>query len=164
MKASEVRKSEDGIWHLDLLGVSGEGADDDRTLKTKGSHRLVVIHQDLIDLGFIEYVEGLPASGQLFPALKPNPTGWYGHNFGKRWGVYLREVAELETPVSPSHGFRHSFKTMCREAGVPEEIHDAITGHDNGSVSRQYGERHLLGSQLRFLKTLPSIARAAGLM
>ncbi|KWS92126.1 hypothetical protein AL048_03030 [Pseudomonas syringae pv. castaneae] len=164
MKASEVRKSEDGIWHLDLLGVSEDGVDDDRTLKTKGSHRLVVIHQDLIELGFIEYVEGLPASGQLFPALKPNPTGWYGHNFGKRWGAYLREVAELETPVSPSHGFRHSFKTMCREAGIPEEIHDAITGHDDGSVSRSYGERHLLKTQRDQLARLPHIAVLAGLL
>ncbi|WP_206298883.1 hypothetical protein, partial [Pseudomonas viridiflava] len=38
-------------------------------MKTKDSHRLVVIHQDLIDLGFIEYVKGLPASGQL---LRPS--------------------------------------------------------------------------------------------
>lgn len=66
MKASEVRKSEDGIWHLDLLGVPEEGADDDKILKTKDSHRLVAVHQDLIDLGFIEYVESPPASGQLF--------------------------------------------------------------------------------------------------
>ncbi len=144
--------------------MSEDGADDDRTLKTKGSHRLVVIHQDLIDLGFIEYVEGLPACGRLFPAPKPNPTGWYGHNFGKRWGVYLREVAELETPVSPSHSFRHSFKTMCREAGIPEEIHDAITGHDDGSVSRRYGERHLLKIQSEQLGRLPSTARLAGLL
>lgn len=164
MKANEVRKSEDGIWHLDLLGISEDGSDDDRTLKTKGSHRLVAIHQDLIDLGFLKYVDDLPTSGQLFPALKPNPTGWYGHNFGKRWGVYLREVAELETPVSPSHGFRHSFKTMCREVGIPEEIHDAITGHDDGSVSRSYGERHLLKTQHEQLARLPRIAILAGLL
>ena len=164
MKVNEVRKSEDGIWYLDLLGISEDGSDDDRTLKTKGSHRLVAIHQDLIDLGFLKYVDDLPIAGQLFPALKPNPTGWYGHNFGKRWGVYLREIVELQTPVSPSHGFRHSFKTMCREAGIPEEIHDAITGHDDGSVSRSYGERHLLKTQQECLTRLPSITRLAGLL
>lgn len=78
--------------------------------------------------------------------------------------MYLREVAELETPVSPSHGFRHSFKTMCRETGIPEEIHDAITGHDDGSVSRRYGERHLLKIQYEQLGRLPSTARLAGLL
>lgn len=30
MKANEVRKSEDGIWYLDLLGISEDGSDDDR--------------------------------------------------------------------------------------------------------------------------------------
>lgn len=108
-KANKVRKSEDGIWYLDLLGIPEDGSDEDRTLKTKGSHRLVAIHQDLIDLGFLKYVDGLPISGQLFPALKHNPTSWYGHR-----GVYLRDVGELETPESQSHGFRHSFKAMCR--------------------------------------------------
>lgn len=44
MKACEVRLSEDGIWHLDLLGVSEDGLSDDRTLKTNGSHRLVALH------------------------------------------------------------------------------------------------------------------------
>ena len=158
MKANEVRLSEDGVWHLDLLGISEDGSEDGRTLKTKGSHRLVALHPELIELGFIKYVEDLPSSGPLFPALKANPGGWYGHNFGKQWGLYLRKVAGLDTPVSPSHGFRHAFKTMCREAGIPEEIHDSITGHDDGSVSRSYGERHLLKSQREHLMRLPSVA------
>lgn len=162
MKANEVRLSEDGVWYLDLLGIS-EGSEDGRTLKTKGSHRMVALHPDLINLGFIKYAQGLPTSGPLFPRLKANPGGWYGHNFGKQWGLYLRKVAELDTPVSPSHGFRHAFKTMCREAGIPEEIHDAITGHDNGSVSRSYGERHLLKTQYEQLVRLPSTAVLAGL-
>lgn len=164
MKANEVRQSEDGIWHLDLLGTTDESIDDDRTLKTSGSHRLVALHQDLIDLGFIDYVASLPAEGQLFPALKANPEGYYGHNFGKQWGGYLRKVAGLDSPVSPSHGFRHAFITMCRTVGIAEEIRDAITGHDDGSVSRKYGERNLLRTQHEQLSRLPSIARQAGLI
>lgn len=66
--------------------------------------------------------------------------------------------------MSPSHGFRHSFKTMCRQAGIPEEIHDAMTGHDDGAVSRHYGERHLLKIQYEQLGRLPSTAPLAGLI
>ncbi|WP_237709884.1 site-specific integrase [Stutzerimonas stutzeri] len=164
MRASEVRKSEDGIWYLDLMSTPEEDGNDKRTMKTLGSHRAVALHPDLIELGFLDYVAALPQGGQLFPLLTPNPDGWYGHNFGKRWGEYLKKVADLQSPVRPSHGFRHAFKTMCREAGVPEEIHDAMTGHDNGSVSRKYGERHLLRVQLEHLARLPSIARLAGLL
>ncbi|MGY4494023.1 hypothetical protein [Pseudomonas sp. TE3610] len=164
MKANEVRKSEDGIWHLDLLGTVDEDADDSRTLKTSGSHRLVALHQDLIDLGFIDCVSSLPANGQLFPALKTNPDGYYGHNFGKQWGGCVRKVARLDSPASPSHGFRHAFITMCRAAGMPEEIRDCTTGHDDGFISRRYGERSFIKVQMEHLRSLPRIAHLSGLL
>lgn len=39
------------------------------------------------------------------------------------------------------HSFRHTFKRLTRDAGIPEEMHDALTGHgdDKGSVGRRYG-------------------------
>ncbi len=164
MRAREVRQSEDGIWYLDLMSTPDEDATDERTMKTLGSHRAVALHPDLIELGFLTYAAELPQDGQLFPSLTPNPDGWYGHNFGKRWGEYLKKVVDLQSPVRPAHGFRHAFKTMCREVGIPEEIHDAMTGHDNGSISRKYGERQLLHIQREHLSRLPSIARLAGLL
>lgn len=164
MRAREVQCSEDGVWHLNLMATPDGDGGDDRTMKTLGSHRVVPLHPDMIELGFLDYVEGLPKDGQLFPMLKANPAGWYGHNFGKRWGEYLRREAELDSPVRPSHGYRHAFKSMCREVNIPEELHDALTGHDNGSVSRKYGDRQLLTLQLEHMKRLPSIARMAGLL
>ena len=164
MRAREVRQSEDEIWYLDLMSTPDEDGNDERTMKTLGSHRAVALHPDLIELGFLAYAAELPQDGQLFPSLIPNPDDWYGHNFGKRWGEYLKKVVDLQSPVRPAHGFRHAFKTMCREAGIPEEIHDAMTGHDNGSISRKYGERQLLHIQRDHLARLPSIARLAGLL
>ena len=32
------------------------------------------------------------------------------------------------------HSFRHTFKRMARDAGLSEEMHDALTGH-TGEVS-----------------------------
>jgi len=37
------------------------------------------------------------------------------------------------------HSFRHSFKDACRECGIEEAIHDALTGHSGGGVGRSYG-------------------------
>lgn len=165
LQVGEVRESVEGVWHLSLLATpDDDGEDLDRTVKTLGSHRVVALHPDMIELGLLDYVRSLPVKGPLFPGLTANPGGWFGHNFGKRWSDYLKKVAGLHTPVAPSRGFRHSFKTMCREAGVPEEIHDAITGHDDGRVSRKYGDRQLLSVQAEQLKRLPSIARMAGLL
>jgi len=165
LQASEARQSANGIWHLSLLATPDEDdLDLGRTVKTLGSHRLVALHPDLIDLGFLEYVRALPAKGQLFPGLQPNADGWYGYNFGRRWSAYLEDTAGLVSPVRPMHGFRHSFITMCRDAGVPEELRDAITGHDNGATSRRYGDQELLRLTLEQIKKLPSIARMAGLL
>jgi hypothetical protein len=36
------------------------------------------------------------------------------------------------------HSFRHGWKTAARSV-MSEELHDAITGHSNGSVGRAYG-------------------------
>lgn len=165
LQAGEVRESEEGIWYLSLLSTADEGdLDLDRTVKTLGSHRVVALHPDVIELGFMDYVRKLPSKGPLFPGLVANPGGWYGHNFGKRWSDYLKNTAGLNSPVAPSHGFRHTFKTMCREAGIPEDIHDAMTGHDDGSVSRKYGDRQLLAVQAEQMKRIPSVARMAGLL
>ena len=37
------------------------------------------------------------------------------------------------------HSFRHTFKRMCRDAKIGEELHDALTGHSGGGVGRGYG-------------------------
>lgn len=165
MNATEVRRSEDGILFLDLLSTpDDEGLEEKRTVKTAGSRRKVPLHPDLIALGFVDYATSLPAKGQLFPLLEANPSGYYSVNFGKRWSDYLKKVVGLDSKVRPSHGFRHTFITLCREQGIPEELRDALTGHDNGAVSRKYGERALLPQLLEQVAKVPSIARATGLL
>lgn len=165
MNATEVRCSEDDIWFLDLLSTpDDEGLEEKRTVKTAGSRRKVPLHPDLIALGFVDYATSLPAKGQLFPLLEANPSGYYSVNFGKRWSEYLKKVVGLDSKVRPSHGFRHTFITLCREQGIPEELRDALTGHDNGAVSRKYGERALLPQLLEQVAKVPSVARATGLL
>lgn len=128
-----------GPPRLSILAMDDD-EDGTRSVKTLGSRRLIPLHPDLIKRGFLTYFSGQPdRAGQLFPGLKPSPTGYYGSNFGKRWADYLKTVVGLDGSVSPSHGFRHTFKTLSRSVGIPEDVHDAITGHANGSVARTYG-------------------------
>ncbi len=139
LKAREVIVVEGKPPHLDIMTSTTEG--DTRGVKNDGSRRLIPLHPALIDRGFLSYVETVrSADGQLFPKLKPNPAGYYGASFGKRWAIYLREVVKLDTTVPPAHGFRHTFKTLCRGANIHEEVSDAITGHAGGNrVARDYG-------------------------
>ncbi|QXZ08963.1 site-specific integrase [Comamonas sp. Y33R10-2] len=135
--------AKDVLMHGELpcLNILSSPEDDaGRSVKTAGSRRVIPIHPDLVKRGFLEYALSMSKNGQLFPLLERDAAGFYGANFGKRWAEYLRKVVALKSSASPSHGFRHTFKTLCREAEIAEDVHDAITGHAGGnSVARDYG-------------------------
>ena len=132
-------------------------------MKTSSSRRKVPLHADLLALGFIDYRNSLPAEGRLFPKLEEHPENGYGHAVGKAWAKYLKEVVGLESQASPSHGFRHTFKTLCREVGIETAVSDWITGHSIAGVGADYGSNPL-GRMARELARYPSIARDAGLL
>jgi hypothetical protein len=51
---------------------------------------------------------------------------------------FAREVVKDER-VAPNHGWRHTFKTVGREAGIADSILDAICGHAANTVGGSYG-------------------------
>lgn len=130
-----------------------------RTVKTESSRRRVPIHDDLVALGLLDYARALPQDDQLFPLLKGSPAGFFGANVGKAWAKYLRELGELQSPASPSHGFRHTLKTSSRRVNIPEEVHGATTVHDEGKVSRDYGSIPLsrMAEEMNRLPSLPGL-------
>jgi len=156
LRVSEVVRVE-SIDCLSILALEDE-EHGDRTVKTLSSRRMIPLHPDVIARGFLDYVKSQPAGGMLFPALERCPKGRYSTNFAKRWGRYLRDVVRLDSAASPSHGFRHTFKTLSREAKIQTEVHDAITGHAGEGVGRTYGEMPLR-VMAEELARIPSIAQ-----
>nr|WP_314583644.1 hypothetical protein [uncultured Pseudomonas sp.] len=154
---------EDSVPFLAILSLDEDDAG--RTVKTESSQRRVPIHPDLVALGFLHYVKALLQDGQLFPLLKASPAGFYGANVGKAWAKHLRDALKLQSPASPSHGFRHTFKTLSRQVSIPEDVHDAMTGHDDGTVSRDYGSMPLsrMAEELRRIPSLPGLAGVGNL-
>jgi integrase len=157
--AGDVRCNSEGIAYINILASD----DDDglRAVKTPGIRRVIPLHHDLLGRGFVEYASRLPKEGQLFPLLKANPEGLFGANFGKHWARYLREVVGIRSPADPVHGFRHTFKTLCRSVGVPEDVQDAITGHlGSRRVARGYGSMPLstMAKELAKFPRLPDVA------
>lgn len=116
---------------------------EDQRVKTVSSRRTVPIHRDLINAGFIGYLDYIKDNDQdwLFPSLEPDHDGRRGGNYSKWFSRYLRAPrgCGIQDQRVVFHSFRHSFKTLCREANLTEEIHDALTGHTSASVGRNYG-------------------------
>ena len=105
-----------------------EDDDDSKTTKTKSSIRMVPIHSNILNAGFLDYVslnKNNP-NGRIWRGLSHNNNGW-GDSFGKR---YSRMIAGLYTEEDGKekvfHSFRHTVKAKL--IGVHKEYVDAIVG------------------------------------
>ena len=103
------------------------------SVKTKSSRRRVPIHPALVKLGFLAFVAKQREAGheRLFPELRATrfalTSAW-----SKWWGQHARKIGVTDGR-KVFHSFRHGWKDAAR-AVMPEEHHDAITGHSSGSV------------------------------
>jgi integrase len=141
----------EGIWVMKFDPKAGP-------LKNRNSERVVPLHPALIDSGFLNFVNGAN-SGPLFPRLPPDKFGKRGGNGTKVLGRWVRSLGLTDPRLSPSHSWRHRFKTSARRYGLASDLVDAITGHARKSVADGYGE-YPLEALLRELMKIPYIINA----
>jgi len=110
------------------------------TVKTNEA-REVPLHSQLIDIGFITFVEAAP-DGYLFMV----PAGEGDEEKRGAWRTsenrvreFVREVVK-DKDVQPTHAWRHRFKTVAIELQLQQRVIDAIQGHRGKDVSSLYGE------------------------
>ena len=131
-----------GVWCLDIrLDNRGE----DGSLKTGPSERKVPLHPAIITEGFLDYAHSLSKDGPLFPGITPDRFGSRAGNGTKTIGQWIRQRVGITDPrKAPNHAWRHYFKSVCRDADIDEEYHDALTGHKGqGGEGREYGEYYI---------------------
>jgi integrase len=102
--------------------------------KNVQSKRIVPVHKALIDLGFVEYIDGLRKDGEtrLFPDWEPKDkiNRWFLRTY--------REMCGIDDSRKVFHSFRHSLKTALAKYGINRDISDLITGHKDQSVGGIY--------------------------
>jgi integrase len=143
-------REEDGIWYL---GINDEG--EDKRLKTAHSHRVVPIHQTLIELGFLQHVKLRKVQGEqrLFPDLKMGADGYYSSPFSKHFNRFLKAMS-IKNRRNAFHSFRHCFEDACRDSGISKEVMDALQGHGEAGMSGRYGRGYVLKKLAEAMKTL----------
>lgn len=129
LRKHDVRLA-NSVWFITITPEAG-------TVKDKEA-REVVLHAHLVALGFADFVQR-SKPGYLFLNVAP------GDDIrGARRGVknrltdFAREIVK-DLKVAPNHGWRHTFKTIGREAGIEDSVLDAICGHAPSSVGGAYG-------------------------
>ena len=108
-------------------------------LKADVSDRFVPIHPDLIEFGFLEFVQERQKSkpkDRLFRQIisKAEVSSYYS-----KWlGRYIDRIG-LTDPHLVAHSFRHGFKDALRNATVPEGEQKFIMGHSSSEAAHHYG-------------------------
>jgi len=154
LQVSDVREK-DGIHYFDVtpIGVDtaddeGVDADEEKSLKTSSSQRAIPIHKMLFDLGFEKFLEFRRASGstRLFPEFeKAEDDGSWSKRFSKYFKRFRDSIGVKRRGVR-FHSLRHNVEDALRNAHVVKEVRDAIQGHGENGVSREYGSGYYLAT------------------
>lgn len=143
----------DGIWNFKIEEDTVAG----RTLKNVTSKRRIPVHQHLIDLGFIDYVQDRKKAKKvmLFDGLYDNARNGWGNaatrfftripsktspGTGYFYDVGVHQKAHDGKTV---HSFRHTLIDQLRACGIDSDYDiEALTGHQKSNVSEadRYGD------------------------
>lgn len=152
LQLGDVRQV-DGLWCFDI----NEKADGVR-LKTSSATRLIPIHSELLELGFLEHVERLMKAGKqrLLHELSLSQGTGYGRNLS-RWfnGPFLKAV-DMSGQGLVFHSFRHTMVTNLLQSGVAEPLVKAIVGHAQEGVTQQvyFGDGYTVAQKKSALEML----------
>lgn len=109
------------------------------SLKNVNSERAIPLHPAVVESEFLKFVDSVGA-GPLFADLAADRFGNRGGNGTKIIGRWVRGLGLIDERISPSHSWRHRFKTLGRRHGLTPDIVNAITGHHRKTVADAYGE------------------------
>ena len=108
-----------------------------QSLKNKASKRTFPIHPQIINLGFLEYIEFLNFNNQkrLFPELKYDSDSGYSRATSRFFSDYLQETNIHVPNVKVFHSFRHTFINHLKQKQVRRDFVSGIVGHSLNSIT-----------------------------
>ncbi|EIO4614166.1 tyrosine-type recombinase/integrase [Vibrio parahaemolyticus] len=132
----------------------------EQRLKTSNALRIVPLHNQLINEGFLEYVQGRreQKQKQLFD-YKP-------HGDNKDWSFrYRTNLGKLQTAIGmkpnarpTAYSFRHTFIDELKIANTPEHIVAEIVGHAHPNITfGRYGKQAKIQQLNEAVNKFPSV-------
>jgi integrase len=139
---SDVRE-EQQTWIFDITETADDGGDGVKRLKTQGSRRVVPVHKELIELGFLDYLAAIRDGGhtRVFPLAVRNERGQMLSDFSRDFGRYLEKISLKNGRGLSLYSFRHGAFDAMRRAGYLDEQFNFIFGHvsTGNRVTQGYG-------------------------
>lgn len=116
---------EDGFYSISINNEIG-------TLKNQASKRVIPLHNKIIEIGFLDYIQDVKKFGSvmLFPNLQPDTFGSFIKEPSRRFGKYLDDIG-INEKTKVFHSFRSTLITHLRNKDdVKKENRLAFTGHE----------------------------------
>lgn len=113
----------------------------DKHIKNDHSHRAVPIHSFLVKIGFLDYIQSIPAGTRLFPDLTYKENFGYHDKISDYFSRYLRRI-KVYQPKKTLKSFRHTVITALYQTGATQEIVPEIVGHTPDSSSMSLSRYH----------------------
>lgn len=106
-----------------------------------GHYRDVPVHPQLVERGFLDFVRQAKEGPLFYDASKQRSGAQHPSKIvGNRVSAWVRGLGVIADEVDPSHGWRHRFKTVGREAEISDRVLDAIQGHAGRTAGDDYGD------------------------
>jgi len=129
-------------WCFDILAEPNRP---DKRLKTQSSRRIVPIHDTLLDLGFIDFINLLKKDTKrkrVFEELDYR-EGTYGRSISRFWNNRYLPLLGIKTEKNGFHSFRHSVIDHLKQLGVEPHFINELVGHSQGNIDLdRYGKRY----------------------
>ena len=122
-----------------------------------GDYRDVPLHRQIVDLGFIDYVNAAGAGPLFHNATEPEKFATAASSVSDEISKWLRRSKVTPEGVQPNHGWRHRLKTKASELGIDARVIDAIQGHAGRTAGDNYGDV-TVAAKTRAIDRLPWIA------
>ena len=127
---------------------------EDQTLKTENSRRTT----PLLDFALRAVNDSLSDSIVLFPKYSDGTNKTKGGNASANLNNWLKRVVG---PNITNHCFRHTLITLMRDADVPEDLREEITGHSRQRTAANYGDASALKRKRKALERAFSFLKSS---
>ncbi|QIR14487.1 tyrosine-type recombinase/integrase [Shewanella aestuarii] len=130
----------DGIALMNITNASAG-----QQLKTEQSKRKVPIHQQLIELGFMDFVKKrADRTSKAKPLFhyQPSHDGNWSHTFCREFGKLLDQLNFTAGKRPTAYSFRHTFIDELKQGQIEESLVAQIVGHAYQNITYgRYGKK-----------------------
>ncbi len=128
-------------WCIDVLEEENRS---DKPLKNLASRRVIPIHDMIIQLGLIEFIDLLkkkdPDRERIFQEL-PHIAGAYNKNVSRFFNQRYLPKLGIKTDKKTFHSLRHTVSDHLKQKGVEPHFINELLGHSSGNIDLdRYGK------------------------